>query len=578
MYTKLWRLLNSFHRDYIQYIVAVILRQSLLVGGGYALIWSLRYCLQHAGAPEWLFMLGFVAFDAGLLGLDLGLNKFYNSRLGYPIFGHLRTAALAKVFEMPLEWHHRQDSGVLVGRVNNGVGKVVQTAEAIGRELGPALIRTGLSLVPLVWLSPIAAPIIGVALIGFVWLTVIENRERSPLRQSRYNNYGKDYGLFAESVQYVKPVIQFGQTGSVLRRYHKVQEEIIQDGLTETRLANRYAWRRNLILSVAKRCCQGIWVWQYRSGSLDAAMVLYLNMITEELLNSFWSYASLMERLYDGVEPTRVLVELLQEKPAIQDSSDVVMRPVPASIDIDMVGISFSYSRGHSVMENFNLHVKPGTVLGVAGPSGGGKTTIHNLLSRMFEVHSGKILVAGENIRRWPLDRLRGLFSYVSQSDGVFLSEATMLETIRFGRPEASFEEIVSAATSACIHEDILRMPNGYWSTAGQRGVTLSKGQQQRIALAQALVALTDERKVLILDEFTSALDSGTEQRVLQNMRPYFAGRTVIIIAHRLSTIQNIADKIVVVQDGTIIESGSHAELVQNGGWYSKMAQIQAIA
>jgi hypothetical protein len=134
-------------------------------------------------------------------------------------------------------------------------------------------------------------------------------------------NYSRDFGLFAESVQYVKPVVQFGQTRRMLDRYGEVQDRIVADGMAETALGNIYSWRRNLVLSIVKRCCQGVWIWQYRNHTLDAAMVMYLNMITEELLNSFWTYASLLERVYDGVEPTRALVNLLGEQPDISDAA-----------------------------------------------------------------------------------------------------------------------------------------------------------------------------------------------------------------------------------------------------------------
>jgi ABC-type multidrug transport system fused ATPase/permease subunit len=196
----------------------------------------------------------------------------------------------------------------------------------------------------------------------------------------------------------------------------------------------------------------------------------------------------------------------------------------------------------------------------------------------MFEIQGGEIRVAGHDIRKWPLESLRGLFSYVSSSDGVFLSEVTLLETIRFARPEATHEQVIEAAKVACIHDDIMRMPDRYSTVVGQRGMTLSKGQQQRIALAQALIALDDKRRVLVLDEFTSALDSGTEKRILENLLPLLQGRTVIIIAHRLSTIQDITDSIVVLDRGQIIEQGTHDELVRQGGWYARMVQLQAAA
>lgn len=579
MFRQLYNLLQPFRADYGRYLLGVTIRQALLVAGGYLLVGALRFALSHTGAPEWLFFLGFVVFDAGMLRLDLTLNTLFVSRLGYPLFAHLRSSALAKVLEMPLEWHYRQDAGQLAGKVNNGVGKVVQTAESIGRELAPAIIRTGLSLVPLCLLSPWTAVPIGIALVCFLWLTFAENRARQPLRKNRFENYSRDFGLFAESIQYVKPVIQFGQTRRVLDRYQQVQDSIRNDGVKETRLGNVYSWRRNMMLSVTKRLCQCVWIWQYRQGALDAATVLYLNMVTEELLNSFWTYAALIDRVQEGMEPARILVKLLHEEPAIATTtSEALPLPPAAAVAIDLVNIQFSYLRGEKVMRDLSLRVRAGSILGVVGPSGSGKTTIPNLLSRMFDVQGGEILVSGRDIRKWPLEQLRGLFSYVSSSDGVFLSDTTLLDTIRFARPEASQAEVTQAARIACIHEDIERMPDGYSTIVGQRGLTLSKGQQQRIALAQALLALDDSRRVLVLDEFTSALDSGTERRILTNLLPLLRNRTVIIIAHRLSTIQDIADEIVVMDNGTIVERGTHEQLVERGGWYARMARLQAIA
>jgi ATP-binding cassette, subfamily B, bacterial len=173
---------------------------------------------------------------------------------------------------------------------------------------------------------------------------------------------------------------------------------------------------------------------------------------------------------------------------------------------------------------------------------------------------------------------LRGLFSYVTQNGGVFLSDHTLAEVLRFGRPDAPGHDVIAAAQCACIHEEIAAMPEGYETKVGSRGVMLSKGQQQRIALAQAIVALNDERKILVLDEFTSALDSETERRILNNLIPHLSGRTVIIIAHRLSTLQGIADRIVVLDEGGIVEQGSHEELIGRGGWYANMVKLQSAA
>jgi ABC-type multidrug transport system fused ATPase/permease subunit len=159
----------------------------------------------------------------------------------------------------------------------------------------------------------------------------------------------------------------------------------------------------------------------------------------------------------------------------------------------------------------------------------------------------------------------------------VFLSGKTILDTIRFARPNSTFREVAEAAKCACIHDDIAGMPRKYHMRVKEGGANFSKGQLQRLALAQALLALKDNRKVVVLDEFTSQLDSETEARILRNIVPWLAGRTVIIIAHRLSTVRHVADEIVVLDEGSIVEQGSHDELVRHNGWYAEMARLQAV-
>jgi ABC-type multidrug transport system fused ATPase/permease subunit len=216
-------------------------------------------------------------------------------------------------------------------------------------------------------------------------------------------------------------------------------------------------------------------------------------------------------------------------------------------------------------------------VLGIVGGSGIGKTTLQHLLSRMMDVKEGEIAIAGKDVRDWPLRQLRGIFASVSQNGGVLFSHHSVMDTIRFARPTATVEEVIDAARCACIDAEILRMPAGYNTLLGPGGVHLSKGQQQRIGIAQALLALRD-RKVLILDEFTSALDSRTEQQVIDNLKPRLEGKTVIIIAHRLATLRKLADRIVVLDRGGIVEEGSHAELLSQGSRYAELVRLQNIA
>jgi ABC-type multidrug transport system fused ATPase/permease subunit len=572
------RLLAPFRRDYLQFLGGTVIRQALVVVGGYSMVWALRvYTAQSSLSVMWL-VVALVAFDGLYVGLDVALNALFARRISFPLFGSLRSASLRKVFSMPLEWHQPETAGALVAKVNNGVGRVVQTGEAVSRELCPSLIRTVFSLVPLVIFSLATAPVLAAAFAIFGWLTVVENRKRRAFRRDRHENYVRDSGVFSEYVQSVQPVIQFGQAPRLLESYNSLQREIMDQGLEEMNIAYAYGWRKNMVLSVAKRICQALWIWQLRVGRLDAAMVMYLNMLTEELLASFWGYAGLLERIFEDLEPARILVDLLNAQPAIVEQPGLRPVRVPERVGIHLVDIHFSYARGKQVVRNFNLSIEEGQILGIVGRSGSGKTTIHHLLSRLFDIQQGQLLVAGTDIRQWPLDQLRGVFSTVTQGGGVFFSGMNVADTIRFARPDASMDEVIAAARCACIHEDIQKMPTNYLTPLQQNGSNLSKGQQQRIALAQALLALRDGRKVLVLDEFTSQLDAETESRILRNVRPWLAGRTVIIIAHRLSTVRDIADRIVVLHEGMVVEQGSHDELVESNGWYAEMARLQAVS
>ena len=178
MRSSLRRLFKPFERDYVRYLTGVFLKQTLLVGSGYSMVLALRLCMRNSAISEWVFIGLFLLYDAGLLSLDVGLNWFFSSRLGYPLFGKLRAAALAKVLEMPIEWHHRKESGRLAGEVNTGVGKVVQTAESVSRELVPAVMRTVLSLLPLLAISAWTVPASLAALGAFLWLSILENRKK----------------------------------------------------------------------------------------------------------------------------------------------------------------------------------------------------------------------------------------------------------------------------------------------------------------------------------------------------------------------------------------------------------------
>jgi ATP-binding cassette subfamily B protein len=237
--------------------------------------------------------------------------------------------------------------------------------------------------------------------------------------------------------------------------------------------------------------------------------------------------------------------------------------------DVRLKNVDFSYEAGKPIIEGLNLHAKPGSLTAIVGPTGAGKTTIINLLMRFYDVNSGTIRLDDTELRDATRRSLRGAYTMVLQDTWLFCG--SILENITYGREEATREQAIAAAKAAHIHEFIEALPQGYDTVLSDDGVNISKGQKQLITIARAMLS---DAPMLILDEATSNVDSRTEQQIQAAMAKLMQNRTSFVIAHRLSTIQN-ADVILVLQNGQVIESGDHKELMQKGGFYASLYNSQ---
>ncbi len=304
-----------------------------------------------------------------------------------------------------------------------------------------------------------------------------------------------------------------------------------------------------------------------------AGRMNYIDLITFTLYVS--AFTAPIRRLYQFAEQYmqgsagfQRFLEIMRTRPEITDAPDAeILGELRGQVDFN--DVSFHYDNGVPVLSHIDLHVKPGEHFAVVGPSGGGKTTLCQLIPRFYDVSSGSVCVDGVDVRTVTQESLRRNVGLLQQD--VFLFADTVRENIRYGRPDATDEEIVEAAKRAEIHEEILAMPDGYDSYIGERGVMLSGGQKQRISIARVFLK---NPKVLILDEATSALDTVTEQRIQSALDALSEGRTTIVIAHRLSTVRR-ADCIAVVEGEHIVEMGTHEELISRGGLYAGLCRAQ---
>jgi ABC-type multidrug transport system fused ATPase/permease subunit len=275
--------------------------------------------------------------------------------------------------------------------------------------------------------------------------------------------------------------------------------------------------------------------------------------------NLFANTSASAERIYEilDTQPDITSVEKPQPLPEMQGR-------------IEMENVSFGYESGENSIEGLNLSVEAGQMIGLVGPSGSGKSTLVSLITRFYDVKDGAVKIDGHDIREVDLKDLRSNISVVPQE--AYLFHGTIRDNIAYGRPDASFEDVMNAARSANAHEFIMRQSDGYDTHVGERGTKLSGGERQRISIARAIL---DDPKILILDEATSAVDTESEVAIQTALDRLMLGRTTLAIAHRLSTVKN-ADKLVVMEQGKIVEEGTHDELILlEDGLYKRLVEMQ---
>lgn len=309
-------------------------------------------------------------------------------------------------------------------------------------------------------------------------------------------------------------------------------------------------------------------IWLASMGSVSVGDFALIFILSHQIIEQVWGITEVYFRVSDQLGVFKQAINFLSQKPDIVDNKDAK----PLSINngtILFTRVNFYYNEDQKLFENKTLVIRGGEKVGLVGYSGSGKSTFVNLITRMFDVQKGDILIDDQSIRAVTLKSLRENIAFIPQDPTLF--HRTILENIKYGRFNASDEDILAASKNANVHEFASKLPNGYQTLVGERGIKLSGGQRQRIAIARAILK---DAPILILDEATSSLDSATEALIQASLHFAMQNKTVIVIAHRLSTIKAM-DRILVFDEGKIVEEGKHEELLKNGTIYPKLWNLQ---
>lgn len=475
------------------------------------------------------------------------------------------------VSEQSMQFHSDRFSGSLVSQSNKFVGSFERLMDVIIWDLWPTLIY-------IVMVVVILAPQVPWFAVGLILFTAIyamictfSFRKISNLNEEWAAAETKQTGQLADSISNIISVKSYAKEAHERRRYADFSRKSYNAGIKSMRATIA----RDILFNCVQLCITALILVFLLMGrewlGISVAVLVLIVNYAQTVQGELWNINSILKninRVFGDAHEMTLILDTIDDVVDIPEAQILIMNQ--ASVDFD--NISFRHKDAKDeIFTNFNLKVEPGERIGLVGVSGSGKTTLTKLLLRFADVNSGEITVSGQNIRNITQQSLRENIAYVPQETSLF--HRSIAENIAYGKPDATQAEIEQAAKLANAHEFIIDMPEGYETLVGERGVKLSGGQRQRIAIARAILK---DAPILVLDEATSALDSESEALIQGALERLMQGRTSIVIAHRLSTVASL-DRIVVLQNGKIVEQGSHhALLEQKDGVYHHLWSRQS--
>src|SRR5213593_1356540 len=506
-----------------------------------------------------------IAVFEGLLGY---LAAYYLNRAGRTVVFDLRTALFDHIQRLSLQYHDRRSAGDLMTRVTSDV-KAMRDAmtESIAEILENSMFLIGMGAV-LLWLDwQLAMVLIAAAPVLFVALSLYSSRIQERSRAERRRE-GALASVVHETLGTIRMTRVFNQEEEARKKFHAESAASLESGFAATMTGERFSWMVDVLGGIVTAAVLGFGVERVMTGAITAGSLIVFVSYIRNLYKSLRTAVRHTTKITKAGAQVERVVELLEVKEDVTDRPGA--RPAPRFRgQIEFRNVSFEYESGRPVLEGISLTIPAGKVTAIVGPTGGGKSTLVSLISRLYDPTEGSILIGGHDIREYTLRSLRSQISVVLQES--VLLQASIAENIAYGRPAAHLEEIEAAAQAANADEFIRELPEVYDTVLGERGATLSGGQRQRIAIARAIVR---DAPIVILDEPLTGLDAAAAAAVMEALEHLMTGRTVVIITHQLAIVQR-ADQIVVLADAQIREQGTHQDLMDMGGMYSGLFQAQ---
>ena len=569
---KNYKRLLMYIKPYIKRLILALFCIVMAAGANLYLPWIIKDMIDDVLMSKNMMMLNLIA--VGILVVMFVRGVFYYgqsylvSYVGQRVIIDVRSILFRKFQRMPLAYFDRQQTGTVMSYITNDVAAmqsaIVDNLIDLVTEAS-ILIGSLCMMMYLDWklsmLTLMTIPLVGYAMKIF-------GRKLKSSGSVIQERMADITSMLQESISAIRVVKSFVREAYEIKRFERQNILNFQAAMKNVKLTSLLTPTVEFLAAIAVTFIVWFGGYEVVNGVITAGELVAFLTYAVNLANPVKRLARVYGAIQRAMAAAERVFNVMDMEEKITDKEDAKKLPqIQGEVVFD--GVTFGYKEGQYALEDINIQAKPGEMIALVGPSGSGKSTIANLIPRFYDVEAGSIIIDGYDIREVTADSLREQIGLVPQETMLF--STNVLENIRYGRLDATDEEVLQAAVAANADEFIRELPEGYETKLGERGLNLSGGQRQRIAIARAILK---NPRVLILDEATSALDTESEKIVQEALDKLMIGRTSFVIAHRLSTIFN-ADQIYVVENGHVREHGTHEELLAKGGLYSNLYNIQ---
>ena len=530
---------------------------------------AMNELLPREAYRTFFLIMGILAAAYLIRALLYFVINYWGHTFGIRVEADIRRDLFQKMQSLSYEFYDRNRTGQLMSRLTSDLFEITELAHHGPEDLVISFLTIAGALIVMFSIEWRLALVVCVILPILLVVLILRRRKMSNVSKNVKRRTAAINAEIESSLSGIRTAKAFANESVEFEKFNKANAHFKTSKREFHKEMGIFNGSLEFFMSILSVAVVAVGGGLIMGGSMEFidlfTFTLYISIFTTPVRK----LVNFAELFANGVAGLERFAELMRTEPSLLDAPDAVtLRNVQGKIDVDHV--SFAYDGDLDVLEDVQLTVQPGETVAIVGPSGGGKSTLCRLIPRFYDVTGGAVRIDGLDVRQVTQASLHHAIGVVQQD--VFLFADTIGNNIRYGKPDATMEEVIEAAKRAEIYEDIMQMPDGFDTYVGERGTLLSGGQKQRVSIARIFLK---NPPILILDEATSALDSVTEAKIQSALDALAVGRTTLIIAHRLSTIRS-ASRILVVSEGRICEQGTHEELLQKGGLYAELQKTQS--